>query len=161
MENVSLILLLLFGITFLGLVSYRYKFPFPIVLVLSGLAISLIPGLPVISLNPEIVFIIFLPPLLYAAAWNTSWHQFKAAISPIARAAVGLVLFTTLLVAVAAHTMIPDLGWPMAFLLGAIVSPPDAVAATTITKGLGLHPRLITILEGRKPGKRCQWLDCV
>jgi len=148
MENVSLILLLLFGITFLGLVSYRYKFPFPIVLVLSGLAISLIPGLPVISLNPEIVFIIFLPPLLYAAAWNTSWHQFKAAISPIARAAVGLVLFTTSLVAVAAHTLIPDLGWPMAFLIGAIVSPPDAVAATTITKGLGLHPRLITILEG-------------
>ncbi len=148
MENVSVILLLLFGITFLGLVCYRYKFPFPIVLVLSGLAISLIPGLPVISLNPEIVFVIFLPPLLYAAAWNTSWHQFKAAISPIARAAVGLVLLTTLLVAVAAHTLIPGLGWPMAFLIGAIVSPPDAVAATTITKGLGLHPRLITVLEG-------------
>ena len=148
MENVSLILLLLFGITFLGLISYRNKFPFPIVLVLSGIAISLIPGLPVISLNPEIVFIIFLPPLLYAAAWNTSWHQFKASISPIARAAVGLVLFTTVLVAVAAHTLIPDLGWPMAFLIGAIVSPPDAVAATTITKGLGLHPRLVTVLEG-------------
>jgi len=148
MENVSLILLLLFGITFLGLVSYRYKFPFPIVLVLSGLGISLIPGLPVILLNPEIVFVIFLPPLLYAAAWNTSWHQFKAAISPITRAAVGLVLFTTLLVAVAAHALIPGLGWPMAFLIGAIVSPPDAVAATTITKGLGLHPRLITVLEG-------------
>src|SRR6185436_6085577 len=68
--------------------------------------------------------------------------------SPIARAAVGLVLFTTSLVAVAAHTLIPDLGWPMAFLIGAIVSPPDAVAATSVTKGLGLHPRLITILEG-------------
>lgn len=148
MENVSLIILLLFGITFLGLLSVRYNFPFPIVLVLSGIAISLIPGLPVISLNPEIVFIIFLPPILYAAAWNTSWHNFKASISSITRAAVGLVLFTTLLVAVAAHLLIPGITWPLAFLIGAIVSPPDAVAATAVTKGLGLHPRLITVLEG-------------
>jgi monovalent cation/hydrogen antiporter len=148
MENVSLIILLLFGITFLGLLSYRYSFPFPIVLVISGIAISLIPGLPVITLSPEIVFVIFLPPLLYGAAWNTSWHDFKAALSPITRAAVGLVLFTTSLVAVAAHVLIPDLSWPMAFLIGAIVSPPDAVAATAVTKGLGLHPRLITVLEG-------------
>ena len=148
MENFSLIILLLFGITFLGLLSYRFKFPFPIVLVLSGIAISLIPGLPVITLSPEIVFVIFLPPLLYGAAWNTSWHDFKAALSPITRAAVGLVLFTTSLVAVAAHVLIPDLSWPMAFLIGAIVSPPDAVAATAVTKGLGLHPKLITVLEG-------------
>jgi monovalent cation/hydrogen antiporter len=148
MENVSLIILLLFGITFLGLLSYRYNFPFPIVLVLSGIAISLIPGLPVVTLSPEIVFVIFLPPLLYGAAWNTSWHDFKAALSPITRAAVGLVLFTTSLVAVAAHVLIPDLSWPMAFLIGAIVSPPDAVAATAVTKGLGLHPKLITVLEG-------------
>ena len=148
MENVSLIILLLFGITFLGLLSVRYNFPFPIILVLSGIAISLIPGLPVISLNPEIVFVIFLPPILYAAAWNTSWHNFKAAISPIARAAVGLVLFTTLLVAIAAHMLIPGLSWPLAFLIGAIVSPPDAVAATAVTKGLGLHPRLVAVLEG-------------
>jgi len=148
MENFSLIILLLFGITFLGLISYRYKFPFPIVLVISGIAISLIPGLPVVTLSPEIVFVIFLPPLLYGAAWNTSWHDFKAALSPITRAAVGLVLFTTTLVAVAAHILIPDLSWPMAFLIGAIVSPPDAVAATAVTKGLGLHPKLITVLEG-------------
>ena len=148
MENVSLILLFLFGITFLGLVSYRYKFPFPIVLIISGIAISLVPGLPVITLNPEIVFVIFLPPLLYAAAWNTSWHNFKGSISAITRSAVGLVFFTTSLVAVAAYFLIPGISWPMAFLIGAIVSPPDAVAATSITKGLGLHPRLITVLEG-------------
>ena len=148
MENVSLIILLLFGITFLGLLSNRYKFPFPIVLIFSGVAISLIPGLPVIALDPEIVFVIFLPPILYAAAWNTSWHNFKTSISPIARAAVGLVLFTTLIVAVAAHMLIPGLSWPAAFLIGAIVSPPDAVAATSVTKGLGLHPKLITVLEG-------------
>jgi len=148
MENVSLIILFLFGITFLGLLSYRYRFPFPIVLVLSGIVISLIPGLPVVSLSPEIVFVIFLPPILYAAAWNTSWHSFKSSISPITRAAVGLVLLTMSLVAVALHLLIPGLSWPLAFLIGAIVSPPDAVAATAVTKGLGLHPKLITVLEG-------------
>jgi len=148
MENVSIILILLFGITVLALLSKRYNFPFPIVLVLSGLCISLIPGLPVVSLDPAIVFIIFLPPLLYAAAWNTSWHNFKASIRPITFAAVGLVFFTTALVAVTAHFLIPDLSWPLAFLLGAIVSPPDAVAATSLTQGLGLHPKLITLLEG-------------
>jgi Na+/H+ antiporter len=148
MDNFGIIIMLLFGITFLGMLSSKYRFPFPIVLVLSGVVISLIPGLKTISLNPEVVFVIFLPPLLYSAAWNTSWHNFKASIRPITMAAVGLVLFTTVLVALAAHLLIPGLGWPLAFLLGAIVSPPDAVAATSLTSGLGLHPKIITILEG-------------
>lgn len=148
MENIAVIIFLLFGIAFLGLLSNRYKFPFPIALVLSGVVISIIPGLPVVSLNPEIVFIIFLPPLLYGAAWNTSWHDFRANIRPISLAAIGLVLFTTASVAGVAHWLIPDLSWPMAFLIGAIVSPPDAVAATSVTKGLGLNPKSITILEG-------------
>jgi len=85
---------------------------------------------------------------LYAAAWNTSWNNFKGSISGITRSAVGLVFFTTSLVAVAMYYLIPGLSWPVAFLIGAIVSPPDAVAATSITKGLGLHPRLVTVLEG-------------
>ncbi|ULQ54599.1 Na+/H+ antiporter [Flavihumibacter fluvii] len=148
MENITIIILLLFGIAFIGILSNKYKFPFPIALVLCGVVISLIPGLPVVELSPEVVFIIFLPPLLYAAAWNTSWHDFKANIRPIGLAAIGLVLFTTALVAVAAHVIIPGLDWPTAFLIGAIVSPPDAVAATSVTKGLGLHPRIIAILEG-------------
>ncbi len=148
MENVVVIIFFLFGIAFLGLLSNRYKFPFPIALVLSGVVISLIPGLPVVTLHPEVVFIIFLPPLLYAAAWNTSWHEFKANIRPISLAAIGLVLFTTVTVALVAKWLIADLSWPAAFLLGAIVSPPDAVAATSVTKGLGLHPKSITILEG-------------
>ncbi len=148
MEDVSLIVILLFGITFLGILSTKFKLPFPITLVLSGLAISLIPGLPIVSLNPEVVFLIFLPPLLYGAAWDTSWHEFKSAIRPISMASIGLVFFTTVLVAVAAHYLIPGLDWPYAFLLGAIVSPPDAIAATAVTKGLGLSPRIIAILEG-------------
>lgn len=148
MENIGLIVLLLFGVAFLGVLTNRFKFPFPIALVLSGLAISLIPDLPVISLNPEIVFVVFLPPLLYSSAWNTSWHDFKANRRSISLAAIGLVLFTTAAVAAAAHYFITDISWPLAFLLGAIVSPPDAVAASSVTKGLGLSPRLIAILEG-------------
>lgn len=148
MENVDIIVILLFGITFLAVLNKKRNFPFAIILVLSGILISLIPGLPTISLKPDVIFLIFLPPLLYGAAWNTSWHDFKAAIRPISLASIGLVFFTTAAVAVAAHYMIPDFSWPLSFLLGAIVSPPDAVAATSITKGLGLHPRVIAILEG-------------
>jgi len=148
MENVDLIVVLLFGVTFLGVLSKKFNFPLPIVLVLSGILISLIPGLPVIALQPDIIFFIFLPPLLYEAAWNTSWRDFKAAIRPISFAAIGLVFFTTSAVAWAAHTLIHDLSWAEAFLLGAIVSPPDAVAATSVTKGLGLNPRITAILEG-------------
>lgn len=148
MENITIIIILLFGIAFLGILSKNYNFPFPIVLVLSGVAISVVPGLPVIALSPDIVFIVFLPPLLYHAAWNTSWHDFKGSIRPISFAAIGLVFFTTIAVAVVAHALITDVSWPLAFLIGAIVSPPDAVAATSITKGLGLQPRLISILEG-------------
>lgn len=148
MENISIIVMLLFGVAFLGILSNRYNFPFPIVLVLCGIAVSIIPGLPVIALDPDVVFIIFLPPLLYYSAWYTSWHDFKGALRPIGLAAVGLVLFTTVAVAVVAHEIIGGMTWPLAFLIGAIVSPPDAVAATSVTKGLGLHPRIITILEG-------------
>lgn len=144
----TVIIMLLFGVAFLSLVSKRYNFPIPIVLVLCGVIISIVPGLPVIALSPEVVFIIFLPPLLYHAAWYTSWSDFKQTIRPITLAAVGLVFFTTIAVAIAAHMLIDDISWPLAFLLGAIVSPPDAVSATSITKGLGLHPRLIAILEG-------------
>lgn len=148
MENTTLIIFLLFGMAFIGILSNKYRFPLPIALVLCGVVISIIPGLPVVALNPEVVFVIFLPPLLYAAAWFTSWHEFKANIRPISLAAIGLVVATTVLVAAAAHWLIAGINWPTAFLIGAIVSPPDAVAATSVTRGLGIHPRLVTILEG-------------
>ena len=148
MENIAVIVFLLFSVTFLAVLSQKIRFPFPIALVLIGLAISLVPHLPPIVLDPNIVFLVFLPPLLYAAAWYTSWHEFKANLRPISLAAFGLVFFTTGLVGVAAHWLIPGLGWGESFLLGAIVSPPDAVAATAVTRGLGLHPRMIAILEG-------------
>lgn len=148
MVNITIIVLLLFGLAFLRILSNRFKFPLPIALVLGGVCISLIPGLPVIELRPDVVFLLFLPPLLYEASWKAGWHEFKTNIRPISLAAVGLVLFTTILVGVAAYYLIPDISWPTAFLIGAIVSPPDAIAATAVTKGLGLHPRIVSILEG-------------
>jgi len=148
MGSVGIIILLMFGITFISVLSNKFKFPFQIILVVSGIGIGLIPSFPTISLRPDIVFLIFLPPLLYGAAWNISWHEFKANKRPIALAGFGLVIFTTLIVGCVAHEMIPGMSWPLSFLLGAIVSPPDAVAATSITKGLGLQPRILSILEG-------------
>ena len=148
MENLGIIILLLFLVAFLAMLSKRYNFPFPVLLLVVGIAISLVPGLPLIVLDSEIIFLIFLPPLLYAAAWFTSWHEFKANLRPIGLAAFGLVFFTTGIIGVVAHYMIPGLSWAHSFLLGAIISPPDAVAATTITRNLGLNPRIVTILEG-------------
>ncbi|MGH2563271.1 MAG: Na+/H+ antiporter, partial [Ginsengibacter sp.] len=148
MDNVGLITILLSGVVILAIISNKYNFPFPIVLVLSGLVISLIPGLPVISLQPDIIFLIFLPPLLYEASWNTNWYNFKAYKRPILLAAFGLVFFTTLIIEIVAHTFINGISWPLGFLLGAIVSPTDAVAATSITKKLEMPPRIVSILEG-------------
>lgn len=126
----------------------KIKLPYPILLVAVGLIIGFVPALPDLELNPEIVFLVFLPPILFDAAFKTSWHDFKNNIRPISTLAITLVFFTTLSVAVAAHYLIPGFSWPLSFVLGAVVSPPDAVAATSITKGLGLNRRVITIIEG-------------
>lgn len=148
MNNITIIILLLTVITALSELTDRIKIPFPILVVLVGMAIGLVPGLPEVSLDPDIVFLIFLPPVLYGAAWGTSWPDFKANIRPISGLAIGCVLFTTTMVAVIAHACIPGFGWAESFVLGAIISPPDAVAATAATKGLAIPKRLITILEG-------------
>ena len=148
MHNFEIIFLLLTIIAILAVVAEKIKIPYPILLVLAGLAIGLVPGLPQVELMPDVVFLIFLPPLLYSSAWFTSWHDFKAAKRPISLLATGCVLFTTAGVAIAAHYLIPGFTWAEAFVFGAIISPPDAVAATSITKNLGLPRRIITILEG-------------
>jgi CPA1 family monovalent cation:H+ antiporter len=109
-----------------------------------GLIIGFVPSLPDLELNPEIVFLVFLPPILFDAAFKTYWQDFKNDIRPISTLTTMLVFFTTLSVAVAAHYLIPGFSWPLSFVLGAVVSPPDAVAATSITKGLGLNRRVIT-----------------
>ncbi|PUZ26910.1 sodium/proton antiporter, CPA1 family [Chitinophaga costaii] len=124
------------------------KISYPILLVLGGLVLGFIPGLPVIDFNPNIIFLLVLPPLLFRAGWDTSWPDFKASLRPITRLAIGLVLVTAVAVAFAAHYFLPGVSWPVAFVLGAIVSPPDAVSASSIVKGMGLNKRLVTILEG-------------
>jgi monovalent cation/hydrogen antiporter len=147
-DNLLLILSLLFIISMLTMLSEKLHISYPIFLVIGGLLISLIPGIPNISIGPDIVFLIFLPPLLYAAAWNTSWKDFYRMKRPISLLSFGLVIFTSAAVALVSHAIIP--GFPIAygFLLGGIISPPDAVAATSVLQGLRIPKRVVTILEG-------------
>jgi Na+/H+ antiporter len=147
-DNLLLILSLLFIISMLTMLSYKLNIPYPIFLVIGGLLISLVPGIPNISLHPDLVFLLILPPLLYAAAWNTSWVDFWKQKRPISLLSFGLVIFTSAAVALVSHAIIP--GFPLAygFLLGGIISPPDAVAATSVLQGLKIPKRVITILEG-------------
>ncbi|MEO6498561.1 MAG: Na+/H+ antiporter [Mucilaginibacter sp.] len=148
MENFEIVIFIMTVLIVLSVFADKIKLPYPILLVLVGLIIGFAPFLPHLALNPKIVFLIFLPPILYDAAIKTSWLDFKKEIRSIFTLAVTLVFFTTVSVAVAAHYLIPGFSWPLAFVLGAIVSPPDAVAATNITKGLGLSRKVITIIEG-------------
>lgn len=148
MENLALLIFLLALLVALSAAAPKLKLPYPVLLVLAGVALALVPGLPVISITPNLIFFIFLPPLLYEASYNMSWHEFVANRRPITLLAVGLVLLTTTLVAALAHFFIPGFSWAMGFVLGAIVAPPDAVAATSVTKGLGLPRRITDILEG-------------
>jgi Na+/H+ antiporter len=124
------------------------RIPYPILLVLGGLALSLVPGLPDFELPPEIVLIGFLPPLLYGAAFFTSLRDLRANLRPIGMLSIGLVAATTLVVGVVAHTVIEGLPWSAAFVLGAIVSPTDPIAATSISRRLGVPRRLVTVIEG-------------
>jgi CPA1 family monovalent cation:H+ antiporter len=142
------VVLLLVVVVALVTLAQRVQIPYPILLVLGGLVLSFLPAVPTAPLDPDLVFLIFLPPILWSAAYFTSLRDFVANFRPIAMLAVGLVLATSAAVAVVARQIIPGLSWPVAFALGAIVSPPDAVATTAIARRLGLPHRLVTILEG-------------
>lgn len=148
MQHLDTILFLMALLAGLYSIADRIKISYPILLVLAGLGIGFIPGLPVVNLSPDVAFLLFLPPLLFDTARHMSWHDFRKNRGVIGRLAIGLVLFSTASVAVAAHYLIPGFTWPLAFVLGAIVSPPDAIAATSAIKGLNLPKRLVAILEG-------------
>jgi monovalent cation/hydrogen antiporter len=148
MPMVELVLLLLFAVATLAYLATRVHLPYPIVLVLGGLALGFVPGLPPIDLQPDLIFLLFLPLLLYADAWSTSWRDFRLNLRSISLLAIGLVIATTLVVAVVAHAVLPNFSWAAAFVLGAIVSPTDAVASTAIAQRLGAPQRLVTIVEG-------------
>lgn len=144
----EIVVSLLILVALLVVVANKLALPYPVVLVLSGLALSFIPGLPELKLNPELVFFFFLPPLLYPVALFTSWRDFRRNLRPILFLAIGLVLATMLTVAWAAHSIIPALPWAAAFALGAIVSPPDAVAVSAVIRRLAVPRRIEAILEG-------------
>lgn len=148
MENFTLVLALMSVMALLSALADRFKVSSPIVLILAGIAIGFIPGMPSIEVRPEIVFLLFLPPLLYDAAFNLPFRAFKENLNTISTMAFGLVFLTTAGIAVIAHFAIPGMNWPLAFVLGAILSSTDAVAALSITKSLGLSPLAVTILEG-------------
>ena len=143
-----IILLLLVCVVGLATLAKRFKTPYPIVLVIAGLFLSLIPRVPHIELNPDVVFLLFLPPLLFAAAFQTSWRDFRYNISSIALLALGLVSFTVWGVAFATRWILPDFSWQSGLVLGAVVCTTDAIAATSIARRLGLPSRLTDVIEG-------------
>src|SRR3989440_6236735 len=126
--TLSLLFGLLVAIVALATLATRLRVPYAILLVLGGLLLGFVPGLPRIVLNPELILVLFLPPLIYSSAWLTSWREFRAGLRPILQLSLGLVLVTTIVVAVVAPT-IAGLSLPVAFVLGAMVSPTDAVAS--------------------------------
>ena len=148
MHAVELVLGLLVAVAALVTLARRVQVPYPILLVIGGAALSLVPGLPHVELEPELVFLVFLPPILYAAAYFTSLRELRDNLRPISLHAVGLVLVTTAAVALVVHTFLPGIGWAAAFALGAIVAPPDAIAATAIAQRLGVPRRLVAVIEG-------------
>jgi monovalent cation/hydrogen antiporter len=146
-EQLGVVFGLFVVLVVIATLARRIDVPYPILLVVGGLAVGLLPGLPRVEPDPELVLLVFLPPLLYAAAIATPVRELRANLQPISLLAFGLVLATIVAVAVTTHLAIPGVSWPVGFTLGAIVSPPDPVAATAIANRLGLPRRLVTILE--------------
>ena len=146
-EELQLFALLVAASALLVLVPVL-RVPYPILLVLGGLAMGLVPGLPEVELPPDLVLVVFLPPLLYGAAFYTSLREFRANVRQIGLLAVGLVIATTAGVALVAHEVVTALSWEEAFILGAVVSPTDPIAATSIAARLGVSRRIVVVLEG-------------
>ena len=141
-------LLLLFFIVVFGLIARKLGTPYPIIMVVGGLLLSFVPAIPDITLEPDLIFLVVLPPLLYASAWTTSWRDFRYNLVSISLLAFGLVAFTVIGVAVAAPHVFRGFDWRLGLVLGAIVAPTDAIAASSIARRIGLPGRIVDILEG-------------
>ena len=148
MPLIEVLLFLLLCAMALGWIARRAGLPYPIALVLGGGVMGFVPHLPQLQFDPQYLLVIVLPPILYQAALLTSWRDFKANLRPIGLLAIGLVVATTLAVGAALKALVPDIPWAAAFVFGAIVSPPDAVAATSILSKLNMPRRIVTVLEG-------------
>ena len=146
-DSALLAALLATGLLLLA-VSQFVRIPYPIVLVLGGAVLGFLPGVPDVQLNPDLVLVAVLPPLLYGGAFFTSLRELRANMKAIGLLAVGLVLVTMVAVAVVAHAVISGLGWAAAFVLGALVSPTDPTASSAIAERLGLPTRLVALIEG-------------
>jgi Na+/H+ antiporter len=147
-HNVQSVLILLFAAALLVRLADLAHIPSPIVLVVGGLAIALIPGLPSIELEPDVIFLVFLPPLVYAAGWQTAPQELRAVMRPLAILSIGLVFATAAVVALVAHATVPQLTWAEAAILGAVLAPTDAIAATAIFSRLGAPERVRLVVEG-------------
>jgi monovalent cation/hydrogen antiporter len=149
LHGVEIVLVsLLLAVAVLGTLANRLDIPYPIVLVIGGLALGFAPGLPPVRLDPQLVLVIFLPPLLYGAAFFANLRDIRYDLRVIVLLAVGLVLATAAVVGWVAHAIVPGMPWAGAFTLGAIVAPTDPVAATAVARRLGVPRRTINILEG-------------
>jgi Na+/H+ antiporter len=147
-RDIEFLMLLLLAIALLALLAGRLRIPYPVFLVCGGLAIAVIPGIPSIDLEPDIVFLVFLPPLLYAAAFNASPRDLRREAGRIALLAIALVVLTVVVVAVVARLVLGELSWPMAFVLGAILAPTDPVAATAVFRRTPVPERVAVVVEG-------------
>lgn len=147
-QNVESVFVLALAATLLVRLADFGKIPAPIVLVLGGLGIAFVPGLPDIELDPDTVFLVFLPPLVYAAGWRTSPQELRAVMRPLGLLAVGLVFLAAGAVALVAHELVPGMSWAEAAILGAVLAPTDAVAATSIFRRLGAPERVRMVVEG-------------
>jgi CPA1 family monovalent cation:H+ antiporter len=148
MQAVELLMLLLGTTAALGVMAERFRLPAPVLLVLGGIGLAMLPTMPPMPLRPETVFLLFVPPLLYRAALNMSLFEMRRRARGIAFLSITMVLATMIIVAVAAHAVIPGLPWAAAFVLGAIVSPPDSVAAISLTRSVRLPRSIATLLRG-------------
>jgi CPA1 family monovalent cation:H+ antiporter len=147
-ENVESVFVLILAAALMVRLADLGKIPAPIVLVLGGLAIAFVPGLPDVELDPDTIFLVFLPPLVYAAGWRTSPQELRAVMRPLGLLAVALVFLAAAAVAIVAHALVPELSWSEAAILGAILAPTDAVAATSIFRRLGAPERVRLLVEG-------------
>ena len=147
-HDIESILILVLAAALLVRLADLGKVPAPIVLVLGGLAIAFVPGLPDVELEPDTIFLVFLPPLVYAAGWRTSPQELRAVVRPLGLLAVALVFLTAGVVAVVAHELVPGLSWAEAAILGAVLAPTDAPAATAIFRRLGAPERVRLLVEG-------------
>ena len=148
MQTAELVLALLIAVAGLVTIARRLGIAYPIFLVIGGLALGLVPGVPRFEMDPDVIFLVVLPPLLYIAAYFTPARSLRANVGMIGLLAVGLVIATALAVGAVVRALIPGMTWPVALALGAIVSPPDAIAATAVASRLAVPRRIVTILEG-------------